>query len=136
MTDQAGNPVTETFGEPIYAYTRKQAVEDGQQVKLTGDYAALAREAGWNHPVYLTSGVCDLIDAAMASKEHSNDFIGVLWDILYMARFGKEVSADTRAFKVIITGTRKREHLLYARVGPTDIDDPAPAMTIMLPEER
>jgi len=136
MMEEKGNSVAEVFGEPIYAYTRKQAVEDGQQVKLTGDYAALAREAGWKHPVYLTSGVCDLIDAAMASTKHCNDFTGVLWDILYMARFGKEVSADTRAFRVIITGTGKRGHLLYARVGPTDIDDPTPAMTIMLPEER
>ena len=136
MTDAAENSVTEIFGEPIYAYTRRNAMEDGQQIKLTDDYAALAREAGWKYPVYLTSGVWGLIEAAVASERYCNDFTGVLWDILCMARFGKDVSTDTRAFRVIITGTGQREHLLYAQVGPTDMDDPMPAITIMLPEER
>jgi Family of unknown function (DUF6573) len=136
MTGVAENPAPEIFGEPIYEYTRKNAIEDGQQIKLADDYAALARDAGWKYPVYLTSGVWGLIETAVASKRHCNDFTGVLWDILYMARFGRDVSPDTRAFKVIITGTRQRNHLLYAQVGPTDIDDPAPAITIMLPEEK
>jgi len=126
----------EVFGEVIYAYTRKEALADGYQVKLTDDLASLAREAGWKYPVYLTSGVWGLIERAVASKSHCNDVNGVLWDIVYMARLGRDVAPDTRIFDVIITGTgKKRNHQLYMQVGATDFDDPAPAITIMLPEE-
>ena len=126
----------EAFGEVIYAYTRKQAIEDGYQVLLTGKHAELAREAGWKYPVYLTRGVWDLMEQSVAS-EKDGDLTGVLWNALVMARFGENIAVDTRTFKVIIKGTgRKHQQLFYLQVGPTDIDDPAPAITIMLPEDR
>jgi hypothetical protein len=127
----------EVFGPVIYAYTRKQAIEDGYQVLLTDEHAKLARQAGWKYPVYLTRGVWDLIEQAVEAKQYCNDMSGVLWDVLFMARFGSNISEDIRAFTVIITGFgRKRNHLLYIQVGPTDIDDPTPAITIMMPEDR
>jgi hypothetical protein len=127
----------EVFGNVIYAYTRKQAIEDGYQVLLIDDHAKLARQAGWKYPVYLTRGVWDLIKQAVESKKHCNDMSGVLWDVLFMARFGQDITEDTRAFNVIITGCgRKLKYLLYIQVGPTDIDDPTPAITIMMPEDR
>lgn len=125
------------FGDVIYTYTRKNAIEDGFQVLLTGDHAQLAKEAGWKYPVYLTRGVWDLVEKAVASENHCNDMVGVLWDILFMARFGRDISNDTRAFTVIITGCgHKHDHLFYLQVGPTDIDDPLPAITIMLEDDR
>jgi len=125
------------FGDVIYTYTRKNAIEDGFQMLLTGDHAQLAKEAGWKYPVYLTSGVWDLVEKAVASTDHCNDMAGVLWDILFIARFGKDISKDTRAFTVIITGCgQKDNHLLYLQVGPTDINDPEPVITIMLEEDR
>lgn len=134
MKPNEGNSI---FGEVIYAYTRKQAIEDGFQVLLTEEHAQLAKEAGWKYPVYLTRGVWNLVETAVDSERHCNDLAGVLWDILYMARFGKNISKDTRAFKVIITGCgKKRLYLLYLQIGPTDIDDPQPAITIMLEEDR
>jgi hypothetical protein len=137
MKSETQNPDHEIFGEVIYAYTRKQAIEDGYQVLLTDYHAKLARQAGWKYPVYLTRGVWDLIEEAVEAKKHYNDMNGVLWNILYMARFGNDITEDTRAFTVIITGTgRKRNHLFYVQVGPRDIDDPTPAITIMLPEDR
>jgi hypothetical protein len=137
MNSDAQNVNQDIFGNVIYAYTRKQAIEDGYQVLLTDDYAKLARQAGWKYPVYLTRGVWDLIEQAIEAKKQCNDMSGVLWDVLFMARFGQDITQDTRAFTVIITGCgRKRNHLLYIQVGPTDIDDPRPAITIMLPEDR
>ena len=127
----------EVFGEVIYAYTRKQAIIDGYQVLLADDHAELAREVGWKYPVYLTSGVWDLVEQAVASIKDGNDLAGVLWDILMMARFGKEITEDTRKFQVMISKFgRKHRHLFYVQVGPTDIDDPAPAITVMMPEDR
>jgi hypothetical protein len=137
MNSDTQNATKEIFGEVIYAYTRKQAIADGYQVLLTDDHAKLARQAGWKYPVYLTRGVWDLIEQAVEAKKHCNDLSGVLWDVLFMARFGSNISEDTRAFTVIITGCgRKQNHLLYIQVGPTDIDDPTPAITIMLPYDR
>lgn len=124
------------FGNVIYTYTRKQAIADGYQIKLEGAHAEIARQAGWKYPVYLTSGVWELIEQAVASERHCNDFNGVLWDIVWMARSGKDISQDTRVFQVIITGTgRQKYHQLYLQVGPVDIDDPEPAITIMLSED-
>ena len=131
------NSAQEIFGEVIYAYTRKQAIADGYQVLLTGDYAGLARDIGWKYPVYLTRGVWDLAEQAAASETDENDLSGVLWDILMVARFGEEITDDTRKFYVTLkTVGRHRRHLFYVQVGPTDIDDPAPAITIMMPEDR
>ncbi|MFZ2633437.1 MAG: DUF6573 family protein [Desulfosalsimonadaceae bacterium] len=131
------NAVHDLFGEVIYAYTRKQAIEDGQQVLLTGNHAVLARRAGWKYPIYLTSGVWDIVEQSVDAEEYHNDLTGVLWDIFSMARHGLDISQDTRIFTVTINGCgRKKQYQFYLQVGPTDIDDPAPAMTIMLPEDR
>jgi hypothetical protein len=122
----------------VYAYTRAQAVEDGEQVLLTDELAQLAREAGWNYPIYITRSVWFLIEMAVANKKHHNDLKGVLWDVLNMAGFYARAnrSGNEIRFKVIITGaSRKRNHVMVAQVGPTDIDNPSPAVTIMFPEE-
>jgi len=124
------------WGEVIFTYTRQQAIEDGCQMLLTDEHAEIARQAGWKYPVYLTAGVTSLIEQAVASERHCNDYNGVLWDILWMSRFGKDIAPDTRIFDVIITGAgRKRTHQLYMQVGATDFNDPTPALTIMLPED-
>jgi hypothetical protein len=121
------------FGEAIYTYTRKDAIEEGIQVLLEGKQAQLAKEAGWKYPVYVTSGVIELIEAAASKPEQTqSSFDGVLWDVLWMARFGQDLSENTRKFQVIIG--RKKE-TLFMQIGPTDIDKPEPAITIMLQED-
>lgn len=53
------------------------------------------------------------------------------------ARTGQKLDWQTIKFEVIITGTGQRKyHTLLVQCGPIDIDDPSPAITIMLPEER
>jgi len=121
------------FGEIIYAYTRKDAIEEGIQVLLEGKQAQLAKEAYWKYPVYMTFGVVGLIEAAASKPEQTqSSFDGVLWDLLWMARFGQNLSENTRKFKVMIG--RKKE-TLFMQIGPTDIDKPEPAITIMLQED-
>jgi len=126
----------EIFGKAIYTYTRKQAIADGYQIKLEGTHAEIARQAGWKYPVYLTSGVWALIEEAVENGR--DDIDTVLWDIVWMARFGQDLSEDTRVFKVVtLLGTgRDQEHTLYIQVGATDFDDPEPSITIMLPSEQ
>jgi hypothetical protein len=125
------------FGDVIYSYSRKQAIADGGQVLLEGDHAQLVKEAGYKWPVYLTTGVFSLIELSCSNPKLCNDFQGVLWDILWMSRMNNRVLSETkRSFEVIISGTgRKRIHQMLITVGPTDIDNPAPCLTIMLPDE-
>lgn len=121
----------------IYSYTRKQAVEDGEQVKLEGELADLAKEAGWRFPVYLTRSVWNIIEKAVNNKNHLNDLKGVLWDILWMAARSAKRGGSVINFSVAITGAgRNRNWNMIANCGPTDIDDPSPAITIMLPKDQ
>jgi len=124
--------------EIIYSYTRKQAIEDGYQVKLEGEHAKTAKEAGYKWPVYMTSGVFGLIERAVANEKHCNDFTGVLWDICYMSiKTGRMLNDRLKEFTVIITGAgNKKYHTLLVECGAVDIDDPNPCLTFMLPEEN
>jgi hypothetical protein len=128
---------SDLFGEVVYSYTRKQAVADGHQILLTGDNAALARDFGWKYPIYFTRGVWDLIEQSAAYENDPNDLTGILWDFLMTARFGQDVTEDLRKFYITINEKgRPHRHLFYIQVGPTDIDDPAPALTIMQEADR
>ena len=129
------------FGEVIYSYTRAQAVADGVQVEVT----KVAQEAGIRLPVFLTRTVYDAY-VTVPPGVTAQDEAGRLWDIVWMTRFaiirakpGKEGGAtctripvalyvrnDNRAAKLI---------KLIATCGPLDIDDPQPAITVMLPDE-
>lgn len=138
MNTQKSDQNQDVFGEVIYTYTRKQAIEDGCQVLLENNQADLAKEAGLKVPVYLTSGVHDLIKLAVSNEKHCNDFAGVLWDILYMGVHGTGtmLNESLKQFQVIITSGRKKYHTLFIEIGPMDFDNPAPVATIMLPSER
>lgn len=124
-----------TESEIIYSYTRKQAIEDGEQVLLD---AKLTKEAGYKYPVYVTRSVWNLVEMAASNKKHCNDLQGVLWDILWMSirNHTRRIETNTYQFLVIITGTgRVRNHNMLVNCGPCDIDDPAPVITIMMPQD-
>jgi hypothetical protein len=68
------------------------------------------------------------------------DEAGRLWDIVWMTRFaiGKSQAGQTRlpvALYVRNDNQRARLIKLIATCGPLDIDDPQPAITIMMPDE-
>ena len=120
----------------ICAYTRRQALEDGEQVDAnTGELAEISRQH-CKYPVYMTRSVWDLIEQAVNDPQHGNDLRGIWHDILWMTGHGQALDAATRQFDVIITGAGScRLHTLIAQCGPTDIDDARPCITIMHPEE-
>jgi len=123
------------FGEVIYAYTRKQAIADGVQIDVT----QTAQEAGIKFPVFITGGVFESY-VAVPEGVTGQDEAGRLWDIIWMTRFAilrshghtdripvaLYVRNDNRAAKLI---------KLIATCGALDMDDPQPAITIMLPTE-
>lgn len=125
----------EIFGKPIFAYTRDQALADGFQVEVP---AATLREAGFKVPVFVNRTVWDKYVEVPAGVD-GQDLEGRLWDVLTMLRAGIRGGRgdDTLLFRLYVRNDNRRPRLvtLKAQMGPRDIHDPSPAMTVMLPEE-
>jgi hypothetical protein len=127
------------FGNVVYSCTRADALADGSQI----DVSETAREAGIAFPVYMTREVWDLY-VTIPNGVRFQDEDSRRWDILWMLRFGISMASDPKAstliFSVHVRNTNSAECeppavQLKAVVGPTDIHAPAPALTIMLPEQ-
>ena len=141
------------FGPVIYSYTRADAVADGQQI----DVSTTAQEAGIRFPFYLTRAVWDNY-VTVPPDVTGQDEAGRLWDLVWMTRFAiirsqpcprpreRERVAEGRvrdagpsrlpvALYVRNDNQRSRLVKLVAVCGPRDFDDPAPAITLMLPDE-
>ena len=123
------------FGPVVYAYTRKQAVADGVQVDVT----KTAQEAGIKYPMFLTRAVWDAY-VAVPPDVTAQDEAGRLWDVVWMTRFGilrARPCVDRIPVALYVRNDNRRAKLvkLIAQCGPLDIDDPAPAITVMLPTE-
>jgi hypothetical protein len=123
------------FGPVIYAYTRKQAIADGFQVDVT----KTAQEAGIKFPVFLTRAVFDAY-VAVPPDVSGQDEAGRLWDIVWMTRFAilrSHRQTDRLPVALYVRNDNRRAKLvkLIASCGPLDMDNPQPAITIMLPDE-
>jgi hypothetical protein len=127
--------------DTVYTYTRSQAIADGFQI----DVSKTAAEAGICFPVFITRGVYEQC-VAVPPGVVGQDEAGRLWDVVWMLRFaiikskpGMMASpARTRlSFALYVRNDNHRARLtkLIATAGAVDIDEPAPAITIMLPEE-
>ena len=126
---------TSPFGEIIYSYTRKQAVADGVQVDVT----TTAQGAGIKFPVFITRGVFDAY-VAVPPNVNGQDEAGRLWDIVWMLRFAIQRSrpgSDRIPVALYVRNDNRAAKLikLIATCGALDMDDPQPAITIMLPDE-
>jgi hypothetical protein len=120
----------------IYAYTRAQAIADGLQVEVT----KLAKEAGIKFPVFLTRGVFDAY-VTVPEGVAGQDEAGRLWDIVWLLRFAILRSpdrCDRLPFALYVRNDNHRAKLvkLIATCGPLEMNDPQPAITVMLPDEN
>jgi hypothetical protein len=134
MEIDAPDPV-EPFGPVIYAYSRAQAVADGMQVEVT----KTAQEAGIRFPVFLTRGVFDAY-VAVPPGVAGQDEAGRLWDVVWMTRFAilrARPGCDRLPVALYVRNDNRAPKLvkLIAACGALDIDDPQPAITVMLPGE-
>jgi hypothetical protein len=129
------NNTESPFGEVIYSYTRAQAVADGVQVEVT----KTAQEAGIKFPMFLTRAVFEAY-VAVPPDVTGQDEAGRLWDVVWMTRFGiiRACPGCDRipvAFYVRNDNRAARLVKLIATCGALDIDDPQPAITVMMPDE-
>ena len=134
MNDQDGT-AADIFGPVIYTYSRSQAVADGLQVEVS----KVAEEAGIRFPVFLISAVYDSF-VRVPPGVTGQDEAGRLWDVLWMLRFAIRKAQQGQArlpFALYVRNDNKAPRLikLVAMCGPLDIDDPRPAITIMLTNE-
>ena len=123
------------FGPVIYSYTRAQAVADGVQVEVT----KTAQEAGIKYPMFLTRAVWDAY-VAVPPGVTAQDEAGRLWDIVWMTRFAilrSNGHTDRLPVALYVRNDNRAAKLvkLIAMAGPLDIDDPSPAITVMMPDE-
>ena len=119
----------------LYSYTRKQAVADGEQI----DVSSAARETGLKFPVFLTRAVW-VRYVRVPAGVHGQDEKGRLWDIVWMLRCAaRRTSGAEMLFRLYVRNDNRDRTpplvTLKALCGPPDIDDPQPAITVMLPEE-
>jgi hypothetical protein len=124
------------FGDVIYSYTRAQAVADGVQVEVT----KTAQEAGIKFPMFLTRAVFDNY-VAVPEGVTGQDEAGRLWDVVWLTRFAiirARPGVDRLPVALYIRNDNHRAKLvkLIATCGPLDMDDPQPAITVMMPEEE
>lgn len=126
----------------VIAYTRKQAVADGEQILLNGEFGQIAKDLGFTIPIYVTRlAWADAV--AWEDDGHSRygqSETGRLHDVMSVLRMtinGARRGARHLKFSVQVVepnGSRAVK-TLYAEVGPADIDDPSPAMTIMVSDD-
>ncbi len=130
----------------IHTYSRRQAIEDGVLVQLSGPgyegdewIPAMCKELGFRVPVAMTTAAffrhVALTDAA---ERAGNDMEGRLWDVLYMFRSAiNKINAITGEmrfqFYCVVDCVKPTLCTLKSVIGPGD--DGEPVLTIMLPEE-
>ena len=132
--NQVADGIT-AFGPVIYAYTRKQAVADGVQVDVT----KTAQEAGIKFPMFLTRAAYDAY-VTVPPDVTGQDEAGRLWDVVWMTRFAilrARPGVDRIPVALYVRNNNRASRLvkLVAQCGPLDMDDPQPAITVMMPDE-
>lgn len=117
----------------IFAYTRKQALEDGILVDVT----TMAQEAGFRDTTALTHTVHSRYVQIPEGVE-CQDEAGRLWDILWMLRHAivhGNGSGSVIYFQVIINNGDPATTLVKLKAVRGPDDEGKPCVTIMLPNE-
>jgi hypothetical protein len=119
------------FGEVIYGYSRKQAIEDGVLIDVTNQANQF-----FQFPMAITAEVYGELNN-IPKKHAAESFAGRLHDVLFMAftevKKGKTKS-QTLMFSAIVNTDDKEKIKQYKMViGPGD--NMEPVLTIMKPHE-
>ena len=124
----------------IYAYTRADAIEDGNLV----DVSETAKEAGFGAPVAMTRTVYERIVTLPTGYKGWQDESGRLWDVLYMCALAcrRNPNKSRVVATVLVRDIRKdmrdsnrppKQHHPIVVIGPGDEGEAV--ITIMFPED-
>jgi hypothetical protein len=122
------------WGEPIFEYSRRQAIVDGVLVDVT----IMAKEAGIVYPTAVTRRVWDeLVVPDEDSRKEGQCEPGRMWDILWMLRMSIQAGESGSEVRFPVTfvaaGNRRTKVTLKSICGPDD--DGSPCITILFEEE-
>lgn len=117
----------------VDVYSRKDAIADGGQVEVT----RLASKVGFKIPIFLTHGVYSQY-VAVPEGITDQDEGGRLLDLFRVLKAAIFANGTERVtFQLDVRNGEKDETVnLVAVCGPLDIDNPKPALTVMLPEDE
>ena len=114
------------FGDVIYSYTRKQAIDDGVLVDLSREPVI---KTFWNHPFACTDSVWAVIEAGVSA---GLDLDGILHDVCWLARCAVSQAQQTDLINFTVT-IRNHDHELKLQCGPGD--NLKPVLTLMFRHE-
>jgi hypothetical protein len=124
------------WGEVIYAYSRKNAIDDGYLVDVT----QTAKESGIVFPVALTKAVWNTY-VEVPESVTCQDEKGRLWDLLWMYRCeflrlkkNGELK-ETYFFELYVQNTNEKPELIKLKGMIHPGDNGEGVITIMLPDE-
>lgn len=137
VNSTANDEMAKFFGEPVYTYTRAQAIEDGILVDIT----ETAKEAGFSCPVAITAAAwsdCVEWTDADSKRQTYQDESGRLWDVIWMASLAARRGGMETLFQLYRVprggrGVRPRLATLKMLAGPGD--DGELVITILMPGE-
>ena len=133
MTPEPDDSLRAIFGEPIYTFTRRQAIEDGQLVDVTpwADGRSILG-GGFKVPVAFTRALWSAVNAIPERLRGVADVRGRAHDVLWMALVACRRARHNAnvTFKVILPRDAERGNTveLLANCGPDD--DGKPCVTI------
>jgi hypothetical protein len=136
-----------TENDLIFAYTRAQAVEDGELIEFDTE---LRKEAGFNCFVDMTPAVFEIVKPNEAEMGDGQDIVGRQWDVLNLLRLHSAKLRNATAAELPIAipfqcifwvkrpglrgGRRGQVTVQLKAVFGADMDG-SPLITILLPHE-
>lgn len=149
VVDEPATDETWAGFDIIAAYTRADAVEDGEQFNLTELYPQEAREMRFPWAIY-----CDrefyytMIKEPAANDKTCNDEKGIVWDIfgqMHRRIMGGDRNAQDHLFITIVTGVdlapaykqdKMPHYILKVEIQSHDIDKDEPVLMLSVPEQQ
>ena len=112
--------------DTIYIYTRKQALNDGQQFCVSELFSKIKTLLDIHF--YFTSSIWNLCPTQLDREQFA-------WNICIKVIFNAQKNPEQSLID-LSNNINNKEHTVWAEIGATDIDNPQPAITVMFPEEH
>jgi hypothetical protein len=129
------------LGNVIYNYINSPVMTDGCRIEVT----SIAQKAGICLPVFITRAAYEKCVAAPLDGRgqplSGQDESSRLWDVVWMLHFAiirSHARTGRLHFALYVRNSDQgpaRLIKLIATARPVDVDDPAPPITVMLPDE-
>ena len=123
------------FGPVVYAYTRKQAIADGQQIDVT----PTAQKCGIRYPMFITRAVFEnfvAVPNGVTSHDESLRLFNAVWGTRMAILRNRRGLERIPVVLHVHNGQRRAERVqLVAVCSAFDIDDPRTAITLLMEHE-